>query len=462
MAQVDTSIAQSFKPIQLESPVNQMANLYQLQGAQQANQLRAIQMQAAQRELDQQNALANAYRNSLTEEGELDYNLLKQNLAKGGQGAQIPGIVKSQREAQKLQFEGEEAKGKLIDLRLKQSRDALDRLDPNAPDAAQRYLAWHNANHADPVLGAYLKSQGVTAEQAFKDINQAINTGRLAELIDRSKLGVTKVQEMRAPKPQAVDLRDRSVLIDMNPQSATFKQELSSQKKGKTEHEAVMESQGQQRLGLEGKRISLTEQRQGEPSDLLSPKERQKREAAFPQATAAIKGFEAKSQSFVNDLKALRDHPGLPEITGMIAGRAPGVTKNGRAAQALYDKILAKGGFEALQQMREASKTGGALGNVSNQEGKQLQASFAAIDRRQDAADVKAALDTAIGDVEGARTRMREAYDTTYDYKSAREPAAAKPPAAGMSEQDKAALNWANSNPKDPRAAKIKQRLGVQ
>ena len=152
----------------------------------------------------------------------------------------------------------------------------------------------------------------------------------------------------------------------------------------------------------------------------ITPKEIQKREAALPAATSAVKGFEAKSESFVKDLKTLRDHPGLSEITGFVAGRVPGLTANGRAAQALYDKVVAKGGFQALQDLRDASKTGGALGNVSNQEGKQLTASFAAIDRRQDVGDVQSALDAAIADVEGARTRMREVYDDTYKYKSGR------------------------------------------
>lgn len=153
-------------------------------------------------------------------------------------------------------------------------------------------------------------------------------------------------------------------------------------------------------------------------TELLTPKEKQKREAAFPQATSAIKGFETKADSFVNDIKKLRDDPGLAEITGIAAGRLPGITANGRRAQALYDKIVAKGGFQALQDMRDMSKTGGALGNVSNQENTQLKASFAAIDRRQDAVDVKAALDQVIGDIEGSKTRLKEAYDLTYSYKA--------------------------------------------
>ena len=150
----------------------------------------------------------------------------------------------------------------------------------------------------------------------------------------------------------------------------------------------------------------------------LAPKEIQKREASYPQATTAVKSIETKTDSLIKDLKTLRDHPGLDSITGIAAGRLPAITSNGRAAQALYDKIVAKGGFQVLQDMREASKTGGALGNVSNQEGAQLKSAFEAIDRKQDAADVRKALDAAISNAEGSKARIREAYDMTYDYKN--------------------------------------------
>jgi hypothetical protein len=94
----------------------------------------------------------------------------------------------------------------------------------------------------------------------------------------------------------------------------------------------------------------------------------------------------------------------------------------------LYDKIMARGGFKELQDMRAASPTGGALGNVSNQEGTQLRAAFAAIDRKQDAADVQRAIDTAIADLQGSKGRVREAYDMTYDYKGAAAPTPPPPP----------------------------------
>ncbi len=162
----------------------------------------------------------------------------------------------------------------------------------------------------------------------------------------------------------------------------------------------------------------------------LPPKEIQKREAALPQATSAVKGFESKSSKFIADLTALRDDPGLENITGPVFGRTGSVSQAGSRAQALYDKVVAKGGFQALQDLRDASKTGGALGNVSNQEGKQLTASFAAIDRRQNAEDVRAAINQAIEDIQGTKTRMREAYDSTYAYKSGGESQTSKPASA--------------------------------
>lgn len=150
----------------------------------------------------------------------------------------------------------------------------------------------------------------------------------------------------------------------------------------------------------------------------LPPKEIQKREAAFPQATSSMKGFDAKSDSFIKDLEKLRDDPGLNQITGSVYGRTPSLSREGSRAQSQYNKVFAKGGFQALQDMRDASKTGGALGNVSNQEGERLERSIVGgLDRTQDVEDVKAGINELIDSIKGSKVRMKEAYDMTYDYK---------------------------------------------
>ena len=161
----------------------------------------------------------------------------------------------------------------------------------------------------------------------------------------------------------------------------------------------------------------------------LTPKERQLREAKFPQATSALKAFDNTATTLIKDLETLANHPGLPSITGIAAGRLPGLTTQGREAQALYDKIMARGGFQELQNMRQASPTGGALGNVSNAEGERLQAAFAALDRRQDAPSVRKAIRDAITQTQTSKQNLREAYELTYEYKQRGNAAPATAPA---------------------------------
>ena len=162
----------------------------------------------------------------------------------------------------------------------------------------------------------------------------------------------------------------------------------------------------------------------------LAPKDLQAREAKFPQATSSVKTFDSSADELVRDLTALKNSPGLSSITGVAAGRMPGLTSEGRAAEALYKKIQARGGFSELQNLRNASPTGGALGNVSNQEGQQLKSAFAAIDRTQDAPDVIRAIDDAITKVQGGKQRIRDAYDMTYEYKGGGTPSGTAPKGA--------------------------------
>jgi hypothetical protein len=175
----------------------------------------------------------------------------------------------------------------------------------------------------------------------------------------------------------------------------------------------------------------------------LAPKELQAREAKFPQATTALKTFDSTSDNLIKDLERLKKHPGLSNITGVIAGRTPSLTAQGREAQALYDKIIARGGFQELQSLRQSSPTGGALGNVSNQEGQSLRQAFGALDRTQDASSIRNEIDRLVENIGGAKTRVREAYDMTYDYKNTAPRSNAAPPAAPNQTKSGATVsNW--------------------
>lgn len=157
--------------------------------------------------------------------------------------------------------------------------------------------------------------------------------------------------------------------------------------------------------------------RGGPTTTTLSPKEIQVREAKFPQANLAVKSFESKSDTVLKDIERLRNHPGLSSITGIAAGRLPGVTAQGREALELYEKVVAGLQFKELQDMRNASPTGGALGNVSNQEGTQLRQAAGALSRVQEKGSVQNELNQIAESIRGSKSRVREAFDMTYDYK---------------------------------------------
>jgi hypothetical protein len=176
----------------------------------------------------------------------------------------------------------------------------------------------------------------------------------------------------------------------------------------------------QTRAELDARRLAL-EERKAEPGYQeikIDTKERGKREAAFPKANAAFNSATRDITSLVGDLEKLRNHPGLAAITGGVQGRLPSVSKDATAAQALLDKILAKGQFRSLQQLRDNSPTGGAVGNVSDAEGKALRDSFGALSQTQQDEDFRDQIDAVISDLKFSEKNIRDAFDETYSYRS--------------------------------------------
>lgn len=191
------------------------------------------------------------------------------------------------------------------------------------------------------------------------------------------------------------------------------------------------------RVELEGQRLAL-EERKASPEYQevkLDTKERNKRDAAFEKSSAALRGATNDIKTLVADLERLKNHPGLPAITGGLEGRVPSFGKDATAAQSLLDKILARGQFRTLQALRDASPTGGAVGNVSDAEGKALRDSFAALNQTQQDEDFRDQLDAAIADLKFAERNITETFDDTYSYR--KKPAALTSGTDVRSEADK-------------------------
>ena len=152
----------------------------------------------------------------------------------------------------------------------------------------------------------------------------------------------------------------------------------------------------------------------------LPPKVRAKREELYPKATSALRSAKRDIDKQIETAKQLRDHPGLASITGGIEGRVGSIRGTSTAAQSLYDNLLAKGTLTSLTQLRAASETGGALGNVSNQDTNLLRNSVGALDQSQPQETLQARLDDYISDLEFAKENITNAYNETYAYRSAK------------------------------------------
>jgi hypothetical protein len=100
MALVNPNIAMSFRQPEFtpRNALAEYAQLQQIQGGQQAQELARFQLGAAQRAESVQNALTDAYSSSIDSTGNIDYNKLIGSLAKGGGASQIPGVLKTKAE----------------------------------------------------------------------------------------------------------------------------------------------------------------------------------------------------------------------------------------------------------------------------------------------------------------------------------------------------------------------------
>jgi hypothetical protein len=211
MATINPNIALSVKPLQLENPMNAMAMYSQIEGARQANQLNQMKMAEYERARGEEEGVRNA----------LARGDLKLDTPEGRAGLLQYGKTgleygKALTEQQKAVTDRQTAEAKLVADRTKQYRAALDFV--NTPE---QYLAWHEANHADPIVGPALAAAGVTAESSRGNIMKQLSTpGGFEKLINQSKLGAEKFIErntLTEADRQRIGLERQRVGLEQNP-----------------------------------------------------------------------------------------------------------------------------------------------------------------------------------------------------------------------------------------------------
>ena len=221
---VDPNIAMGYRGVELQNPLAQYSQFAAIQNAQNQNALAQFQLGSAQRAETKDIARTNALARAGTDDNAIATALLQAGDLKG-----YSEFLKTRRETQKFDVD-------LADSKLKQSRLFLENVT-----TPEQYIAWHEANHKDPILGPMLAARGVTANQSRARINAAIQQGpeAFAQLVNESKLGTEKFMELNKPQNITQDLGDVSRIVSI-PGLGGAPSTLSTTGKGMTPGETAM------------------------------------------------------------------------------------------------------------------------------------------------------------------------------------------------------------------------------
>ena len=136
-----------------------------------------------------------------------------------------------------------------------------------------------------------------------------------------------------------------------------------------------------------------------------------KQVGAYNADTAALSGSTNSFDRLAQAANEVLNAKGLAGITG-IKGALPNIPGSEAAdAQAKLDTLKSQVGFGVLQDMRNNSKTGGALGAVSDAEGKRLEANLAALPNAQSETQIRDSLKKIMDYADQAKGRMHDAFN---------------------------------------------------
>ena len=140
------------------------------------------------------------------------------------------------------------------------------------------------------------------------------------------------------------------------------------------------------------------------------------KDMAFPDAQAQFEAALATIDNRLADIKRFREHPAATRVIGPLDAFTPNFGR-ARGAQAIYDALVATATLDELQQMRQNSPTGGALGNVSDADIRVLRQSIGALGQDQSEEDFNESLRIFEVRLKTARDRLIRRFKENYGYK---------------------------------------------
>jgi hypothetical protein len=457
MALVNPNIAMSFRApeIQQQNMLADYAAMQQIQSGRQAQEMNALKMQEAQAAMQERNALRQLNPAAADYESQLfrvnptlGIAYRKERSAADASAAQIAA---SQAAAAKSGFDLKAAQRKFVD-------DLKRGLSSNPSDA--NIIAFGE----DAVLqGLY------TPEQVKGTVDQLLALPAADRVRILSQAGATAGElrpvavggSLMTPQGQLLATAPRQPQL-LTPEEEAQKARIALA--GRPPPQPRAESPLVAIVGPDGSPILVSrESAVGKtPANVVEKPMTQAQKVKYTKDKVSDKDVVTGAFAVTGELEKLTDElvgnpdkkiapaPGLSSITGFSALTNPLALPSGDARKALQKLETFKGKIMALG--RQLASQEGKLGNMAVQEWKFVSDAVQKIDPAAGNLDVQ--MRDVVRQAREYSQRQQSKYDDTYaDDLTA-------PAKSTLSPIDKQALEWANSNSADPRAAAIKQRLG--
>ncbi len=146
----------------------------------------------------------------------------------------------------------------------------------------------------------------------------------------------------------------------------------------------------------------------------VPPQEAQKLLAEQPAANNATSVISSTIDNHLKQIDDLLGQKGFDDIFGTVAGRTFNFTEKAGNAQAAFDAVAGQAAVQALNEMRAASKTGGAVGNVTEKEWPILQSQMAALAQSQGPEQMRANLAKLKETYGRIKANANQAYSSVY------------------------------------------------
>ena len=292
-------------------------------------------------------------------------------------------------------------------------RQSLGRLDPNATDEdiTRAVIPHAGPNDILKTITASKDRKAAAEERAYQFLQNLELKKQDAERKHEEFLAKTTDAQARA----AFEQQHKTDMLNFQKMQA---QALNSFKQQGLDLQGQLIAQGgKPPPGYRPTKEGNLEAIPGGPADL-------KLQGVLNQDTATMNNSINSMDRLATAANEVLNSPGLKGITG-VRGAIPNIPGSAAAdAETKLNTLKSQVAFGVLQEMRNNSKTGGALGAVSDAEGKRLEANLASLEKAQSMKAMVESLKKIIEYTQGAKDRLRAAYNMKHGEKSQATPAA--------------------------------------